>query len=304
MSKIITNNLESPSNVIKVLPNNTLQCQGNLILPIKSSTTAPTELGSLYFNSTSGTAVAVGKSVDSATSLGTESKPATSAAALIAAGILASGVYYINIPGSGAKRTYCELGNSFAGGGGWMLAMKATQGTTFNYTSSYWTTANTLNEILQLNRGDADAKFDVFNGYQASKFLAFFPDLNNGGQTSGAGSGWHWLQTGQSSTALNRFQTSQQLSGNPRGENMWSGSGFSSQGGYQSYGFNYNTSYNGAQVRWRFGWNHEGDQSSNDVGGGIGLASTWGNFSAGDRINCCPSTSGVNRAARFEIWVQ
>ncbi|BCU94690.1 MAG: hypothetical protein CM15mV6_0450 [uncultured marine virus] len=31
-------------------------------------------------------------------------------------------------------------------GGGWMMGMKATRGTTFNWDSSYWTSNNVLNE--------------------------------------------------------------------------------------------------------------------------------------------------------------
>jgi hypothetical protein len=231
-------------------------------------------------------------------------RAASSAAAILTVNPLATdGVYWINLPTVGPTQVYCAMGSGFAGGGGWMLAMKATQGTTFNYSSNYWTSTNTLNQTTELNRNNADMKNHVFNYFNASSFLAFFPDLNNGGQTSGAGTGWHWLQGGQSSTALNRFQNSQQLSGNPRGESMWVGSGFSAQGGFQWYGFNY-TGNGSARTRWGFGWNNEGDQASNDVSGGIGMDGAYGSFSAGDRINCCQTTTGVNRAARFEIWVK
>lgn len=231
-------------------------------------------------------------------------RAAVSAAAILAVNPTATdGVYWINLPTVGPTQVYCAMGSGFAGGGGWMLAMKANQGTTFNYSSNYWTSANVLNETTELNRNNADMKNHVFNYFTASNFMAFFPDLNNGGQTSGAGTGWHWLQGGQSSTALNRFQTSGQVSGNPRGESMWSGSGFSAQGGFQWYGFNY-TGNGSARVRWGFGWNNEGDQGSNDVSGGIGMDGSYGSYSAGDRINCCQSTTGVNRSARFEIWVK
>lgn len=234
----------------------------------------------------------------------TAARAAVSAAAILQVNPSATdGVYWINLPTVGPTQVYCAMGSGFAGGGGWMLAMKATQGTTFNYSSGHWTSTSTLNETAQLNRNDADMKNHVFNYFNASTFMAFFPDLNNGGQTSGAGSGWHWIQGGQSTTALNRFQNSGQISGNPRGENMWSGSGFSAQGGFQWYGFNY-TGNGSARVRWGFGWNNEGDQSSNDVSGGIGMDGNYGSLSAGDRINCCESTRGVNRAARFEIWVR
>ena len=233
---------------------------------------------------------------------GSSSNPVNNVAELVAAGITEDGVYYINLPTVGSTPVYCALSPTFAGGGGWMLAMKATRGTTFNYSSNYWTTANTLNPT-DLTRNDADAKYDVFNYYTASKFLAFFPDLNNGGQTSGAGTGWHWLVTNQSSTCLSRFQTGAQISSNPRGESMYVGSGFSNQLGYQTWNFNYTGNAN-ASVRWGFGWNNEGDQFSNDVSGGIGMTATYGSYSAGDYIGCCQGTTGVNRSARAEIWVQ
>lgn len=225
---------------------------------------------------------------------------ASSAAQLIQLGYTKDGIYNINLPTIGVKRTLCILDPNFAGGGGWMLAMKATRGFTFPYSSSYWTTTNTLNP-QDLTRNDSDSKYDVFNYYAASKFLAFFPDLNNGGQTSGAGTGWHWIKTGENITALSRFQTSLQLSSTPRTENMFVGSGFSAQAGHQWYGFNY-TLQTGIRVRWGFGWNNEGSPGSNDVSGGIGME--LASYSAGDYITCCQSVTGVNRSARFEIWVQ
>lgn len=235
--------------------------------------------------------------------LGSLENPVASAAELVSAGLTSDGVYYINVPTVGVKATYCALSPSFAGGGGWMLAWKATRGTTFPYSSNYWTTTNTLNPT-DTTRNDADAKFDIFNYYTASKFLAFFPDLNNGGMTSGAGTGWHWLVTGQSSTCLSRFQTGAQIVSNPRDSgSSYIGSGFSNQVGYQTWNFNYTGNAN-ASVRWGFGWNNEGDQTSNDVSGGIGMSSGFGSYSAGDYIGCCAGTTGVNRSARAEIWVQ
>ena len=55
-------------------------------------------------------------------------------------------------------------------------------------------------------------------------------------------------------------------------------------------------------MRWGFGWNNEGGESSNDVCSGIGHRRT--DASAGDFIYCCQSTTGVNRTCRAEIWVQ
>ena len=232
--------------------------------------------------------------------LGSASNPAPNAEALRAAGITQEGSYYITLPNVGTKLTYCAPSSGFAGGG-WMLAWKCTRGSRFSWGSSYWTNSNVYRET-DMGRSDNDAKYDVFNNYNASAFLAIFPDIGrNGGQASGYGSGWSWLQTGQSSTCLSRFQNQGQISGNPRGQNMWQGSGFSAQGGFQWYGFNY-TQNGGHRVRWGFGWNNEGNQGSNDVQGGIGTHR--GGSSAGDHIWCCQSTTGVNRTIRAEIWVR
>jgi len=83
-----------------------------------------------------------------------------------------------------------------------MLAMKGTTGTTFNYTSTYWTTYTLLNEYSQLSRDNADAKFNVFNFYPSDKFAAIFPDMNNGGQGANYGPGWSWVQQSRKNDCL------------------------------------------------------------------------------------------------------
>ncbi len=233
--------------------------------------------------------------------LGSSGNPANSAKQLYDDGNRTSGVYYIDLPSVGSREVYCELGSSFAGGGGWMLAWKCTRGSRFAWGTSYWSNTNTYN-TGSLNRNDTDMKSDVFNYYTANKFLAIFPDLNTGGQTSGYGSGWSWLKTGENRTCLSRFQSQSQISGNPRGENMWQGSGFSNQHGFQWYGFYYTGGGHSSEVRWGFGWNNEGGPGSNDVVSGIGT--NRANTSAGDHIWCCQGTTGVNRSIRAEIWVQ
>ena len=79
------------------------------------------------------------------------------------------GVYWIDLPTSGPTQTYCIM-DSNHDGGGWMMALKATRGGTFDYQSNYWTTANTLNKTTELDRSDSDAKFDVFNEFYAREF--------------------------------------------------------------------------------------------------------------------------------------
>ena len=223
------------------------------------------------------------------------------------------GVYWIDIPGVGPTQTYCLM-NSIYNGGGWMLAMKATRGTTFNYDANYWTTNNTLNPA-NVNRNDGDAKFPVMNAYLAKDIMALFPDIPNTGNESGSIDGltnWSWLQnnfhnTGATTTLINKFSGAQStFYTSTNGSMTFNGFGttaFSNQGGFTWYGINY-TANSSAKVRWGFGWNNETDQGSNDVSGGIGMSPSYGSYSAGDKINCCQITSGVNRTARVEVYVR
>jgi hypothetical protein len=225
----------------------------------------------------------------------------------------ADGIYWINIPGVGPTQTYCLM-NSIYDGGGWMLALKAAQGTTFNYDANYWTTANTLNPT-DVTRNNGDAKFAVMNDYLGKDMMALFPDIPNTGTESGSIDGltnWSWLQnnfhnSGATTTLINKFSGAQTtFYTSTDGSMTFNGYGptaFSSQGGFTFYGINYNTN-SSARVRWGFGWNNETDQGSNDVSGGIGMGSSYGQYSAGDRINCCPIYSGINRSARVEIYVR
>lgn len=130
---------------------------------------------------------------------------------------LGDNYYWVTIPGIGDRYIYCILDNKYAGGG-WMLAMRGVRGSkTFAYNSDYWTTVNTFNsdyqDILKAinnnnnNRradlsissiGDLiynnyenntneinrlDAKYDTFNRYAASEWMAIFyhkKDIDNG----------------------------------------------------------------------------------------------------------------------------
>ena len=107
----------------------------------------------------------------------------------------ADGVYWIDLPNVGPTVVYCLMDNAYDGGG-WMLAMKATQGTTFSFNSSYWTSSNTLNES-SINRSDGDAKFEVMNQFPATDLMALWPDISNIGSESGSIDGlptWSWLK--------------------------------------------------------------------------------------------------------------
>ena len=220
------------------------------------------------------------------------------------------GIYWINVPSVGAKQTYCLMDSKYDSGG-WMLALKATRGTTFNYAATYWTTANTLNPT-DVTRNDADAKYDVMNGFLAKDMMALWPDIPNSSTESGSIDGltnWSWIQnsfnSGATTTLISKFaaaQTTYYTSTN--GTMTFSGYGattFSNQAGFTFYGINYTVNAS-AKVRWGFAWNNEADQSSNDVSGGIGM--TYGSFSAGDKPNCCQINTGINRNARVEIYIR
>lgn len=108
------------------------------------------------------------------------------------------GVYYINVNGTSTP-VHCLMNDNYDGGG-WMMLMKATRGTTFNYSANYWTTANTLNPT-DTTRNDADAKYDTFNYSQIKDVMAIWPDIPSSSYTNVYGKnggslniqdGWVW----------------------------------------------------------------------------------------------------------------
>lgn len=235
------------------------------------------------------------------------------------------GVYWINLPYAGPTQIYCLL-NSSIDGGGWMMAMKATRGTTFNYSSTYWTAANTLNPG-NTNRNDGDAKFDTMNYFYAKDILGLWPDIpwNYNGSTTGGSVNtngsynvWCWLQnnfnSGTRITPIKFFSSANRLFLGDANNFSGKGTAFSAQTDIRFYGFNYSNANSTANVRWGFGWNENGgglypngEATSNDVSGGIGMTglfSTNINYSAGDQLSCCSTNSGINRSARVEIYIR
>lgn len=221
------------------------------------------------------------------------------------------GVYWINLPTVGATQCYCLMDSNYDGGG-WTLAMKASNGTTFKYSANYWTTSNTLNET-NVNRDDGDAKYEVMNHFLAKDMMAIFPDVQNIGTESGSIdnlTAWSWLEnnfynSGSRITLLSIFSGSTvTISTDPRNEfDGFNSTYFSYQNGYKFYGFN--KSYSNRSVRWGLLWNNESTINTGDCASGIGLHSKWGNFSAGDKVTWHKHISrGMNRSARVEIYVR
>jgi hypothetical protein len=237
------------------------------------------------------------------------------------------GVYWINLPTVGPTQIYCIMNPAYAGGG-WMLAMKGTQGTTFNFSSNYWTTNNTLNptDTTRIAGNDADAKFHTFNYFPATDWLAIFPDtgISGGDLPASLGNGWIWVENnavGESIPVSTWFSLGIQitkLSNNvayygtnpqPIYSQKYSSSVWSNETGMQFYGMNY-TGCAVSYCRWGFNFNNETDQNSNDARGGIGIQYQNNNAlgtniyaSAGDFYYCC-GTPGLNRAMRFEWYVR
>ena len=226
-----------------------------------------------------------------------------------------NGVYWINLPTVGATQVYCIM-DTVVDGGGWMMAMKATRGTTFNYDSSHWTSVTTLNPTDN-TRNDADAKFHSMNYFQGKDMIALWPDIayNYGGGTGGSltlsvYNNWCWMKnnynSGSRQTLIDYFSNVSNVSfGTARGVER--GTAFSGQAGNSFYGTNV-TYYSTMKVRWGFSWNNENDWGTDDVSGGIGMYTRWSSssadYSAGDFIGCCQDITGINRSARVEIYIR
>ncbi len=267
----------------------------------------------------------------------------TSAAAIKAeTGINTDGVFYINLPTAGPTQTYCLMDRA-ANGGGWMMAFKATTGTTFSFSANYWNTANTLN-TAQYNRNNGDAKFDIMNYYKATDIAALWPDIttNGGGFGTNPYGCWSWLENSFTSdlpglkndypipmTMIDFFGRNGGLGVGEFGTNnnggkfvaphsIWPGHGgqFSAQADIRFYGFNFRGWGGAGAVRWGFGFNENSEGqywSPGYLGGGGapgsndvsgGIGMSYGvNYSAGDSYSCCGS-AGINRSARVEVYVR
>ena len=79
---------------------------------------------------------------------------------------------------------------------------------------------------------------------------------------------------------------------------------WSTQSEYLSYGFNvYSTNWK-HKVRWggTFNENATSIPDSNDISGGIGME--YKDYSAGDGLECCPATTGVNKSLSFKWFIR
>jgi hypothetical protein len=202
------------------------------------------------------------------------------------------GVYWINCGGV-PKQTYCLMDSKWDGGG-WMLIMKAAQGSTFNWGSTHWTTTSTLNPT-DTTTTVADAKFDVFNSVPVTDVMAVWPTSDIGaGNTGGSLSvsdGWVWLVNGWYTSAITPL-AGFQIDRDATPADIFQFSGFSTTSPIWSYqsGLRAHVFGSGAHIagpdtyitRWGFLWNNEvGTTSTQDAFAGIGLnrpSSSGGDF--------------------------
>jgi hypothetical protein len=160
---------------------------GTIIAPIQFTVTAtganyPSDPVSVVFTLAANTNNTLGA---------TAAFPATNALAIKTDQPSATdGVYWINCNGT-ATQIYCVM-NSLYDGGGWMLLMKATRGTTFSFSSTYWTNTTVLNST-DLTLGDADAKYNAFNYVTIKDVMAWWPDVGITGGSIASTPYWTWL---------------------------------------------------------------------------------------------------------------
>ena len=236
-----------------------------------------------------------------------------------------NGEYWIRNPNTGdINKVYCIM-DSECYGGGWMLAIKATnKSTLFTYYSPHWTTDTTHNKELSFN-SDVDAKYDIFNYFKVSECLAIFDSNDTGGNVNKPNYGWTWHEP----RFYNRNISLKDFFANSKTQFIYYSSGnydfaasFSSDRSYitkydqnsfneyiikqkysnkiwsrqeefQAFGFNIRPFNWEHKVRWggTFNENVGGRPETNDVSGGIGV-SAYG-WSAGNTPTCCESHPGV-----------
>jgi hypothetical protein len=219
--------------------------------------------------------------------------------------------YFVNIAGT-ATPTYCLMDSKWDGGG-WMMMLKATRGTTFPYSSTYWTDSATTLNTGSTNRTDGDAKFAVMNQTPVKDVLALWPDVGTTGGSISQTEAWSWMinnyyyggarvtpivgfSSSNSRDATTHFlNTSEQTSFAGYSASIWS-----QQAGAKRHVFGGGTHLSSnANVRWGFIWNNENDFATVDVTSGLGMSHAT--YSAGDYYGGA-GTSVLNRSTRVELY--
>ena len=147
------------------------------------------------------------------------------------------GLYWITCGGT-PTQIYCVM-NSLYDGGGWMLLMKATRGTTFSFNSTYWTNNTTTLNPTDLTLNDADAKYAAFNSVSVKDVMAWWPDVGYTGGTIPSTPYWTWhINNWYSSNFPSMTGNSTVLSG----QTYYASASSELGGGYEAYrAFDFNT---------------------------------------------------------------
>lgn len=210
-----------------------------------------------------------------------------------------SGVYWIRYNNGVATQIFCNM-NIY--GGGWDLLVKIGPSATFQYSADLWSTGNTLNAGSNL-----DANFGTDNKYSSYNVGLYHQLLI---RFSFSTTQWDWPVIGLSSsfpvTAMSFFNGPAQYWGSQRGTAFFTngnsnGAKWSAQDGYQQFGINVCCGGTpGTCVRMGFIWNNEGECSSNDASGGLGM--NFRAYGVGDAYGCCQTVTGVNTWFSAQIY--
>jgi hypothetical protein len=220
--------------------------------------------------------------------------------------LLEDGIYYILLNGA-SMPIYCLMDPKWDGGG-WMMLMKATRGTTFQFSSPYWTNKDTSLNTNDTTRNDRDAKYHTMNYSKIKDLLVTWPDVGYKGGSLINTDTWTWLLNDWYSasriTFLDGIQTDKS-----RYININNFSGFSSiiwshedPNSAFIIGGTRIVKMANKNVRLGFVWSETDIFNSINTFNGIGMDNTTG-YSAGDwRSELAGGYAGLNRSMRVEIY--
>jgi hypothetical protein len=218
--------------------------------------------------------------------------------------------YFVNVAGT-ATPTHCLMDSKWDGGG-WMMMLKATQGTTFSYASTYWTDNTTTLNITSTDRTNADAKFAIMNQTPVKDVMALWPDVLRLGGSISQTEAWSWMVNnyyygGARATAMVGFSSNNSRDATTHFMNTsdptlfegYSNTIWSQQAGAKRHVFGGGAHLSAnVNVRWGFLWNNENDFATIDATGGIGMSHET--YSAGDYYGGAGKTS--TRSMRVELY--
>lgn len=219
-------------------------------------------------------------------------------------------------------RVFALMNHGSTYNSGWILLAKGAQGSTnFGYSSSVFSGSGyTLNPTSLTNDTTTDAVFSAFDSYPVTNSLIGFSNptyasniaMNGGDLSNNYWNSWVWLETNTPQTMYTRLTTASTLAtnGSVRTSLFKSGSNyfFGNETGYIGYGYLMTTCIN---VRWGIVFNNETDQSSCDVGVGLGLGggltgnintSNYNLIVAAYNVSLSSPSYGTLGSMAFQLW--